>query len=63
MSLLDDKIRDLINEVHYSDSKTVNTDRKSVEFIMHEVVDFVLAQIVPMQNNEEVKSNIQKLKS
>ncbi len=62
MSILDNKIAELIDELDYSDTRLVKTDRKSVEFIMHELVDFVLAQIVPLHNDGEIKKNIITLK-
>lgn len=63
MSILDNKIKELINELDYSDDKVVKTDRKSVEFIMHELVDFVLANVTPLYNSGEIKKNIAELKN
>ena len=45
----------------YSDEKDVDTDRKSVEFIMTELVDFVLAVVVPPEDTDVIY-NIQKLR-
>ena len=61
MSLLDNKIKELIDELDYSDEKVVDTDRKSIEFIMNEVVDFVLAIVVPPEDTDAIY-NIQKLR-
>lgn len=63
MSLLDEKIKELIDELHYSDAKIVKTDRKSVELIMKEIVDFTLAIIVPIENNEEIINTINNFKN
>ncbi len=62
MSILDNKINELIDEVDYSDDRVVKTDRKNVEFIMHELVDFVLANVTPLYNSGEIKKNINELK-
>ena len=61
MSILTEKIKSLIDELDYSDEKDVDTDRKSIEFIMNEVVDFVLAVVVPPEDTDVIY-NIQKLK-
>ena len=61
MSILSEKIKSLIDELDYSDEKDVDTDRKSVEFIMTELVDFVLAVVVP-PSDTNVIYNIQKLR-
>ena len=61
MSLLDNKIKELIDELDYADQKIVRTDRKSVEFIMREAVDFTLAMISPL-DNDEVNQYIRRLK-
>lgn len=61
MSLLENKIKELIDELDYSDEKVVDTDRKSIEFIMNEVVDFVFAIVVPPEDTDAIY-NIQKLR-
>ena len=61
MSLLDVKIKELIDQLDYSDAYKVKADRQSVEFVMREIVDFTLAQVVPLQNNTEIKKNIKEL--
>ena len=58
MSLLDNKINELIDELYY---KVKPGDRESIRFIMNEVVDFVLAIVVPPEDTD-VLYNIQKLK-
>ena len=58
MSLLDNKINELIDELYYT---VKPSDRKSLEFIMREIVDFTLAIVVPPEDTD-VLYNIQKLK-
>jgi len=42
MTLLESKIKQLIDELSYSDERVVDTDRKSVEFIMKELAQWVV---------------------
>lgn len=58
MSLLDNKINELIDEMYYV---VKPADRKSLEFIMNEIVDFSLAIVVPPEDTEALY-NIQRLK-
>lgn len=62
MSILDEKIKELIDELSYSDNKVVRTDRKSVEFIMNEVVDFVVAIITPIEDTSVMNNNLKELR-
>jgi len=43
MTLLESKIKQLIDELSYSDDKIVRTDRKSLEFVMQELSDWAIA--------------------
>ena len=58
MSILDIKINELIDEMYYV---VKPADRKSLEFIMHEIVDFTLALVVPPEE-VEINNNIRQLK-
>lgn len=58
MSILDDKINELIDEMYYT---VKSSDRKSIEFIMNEIIDFTLAIVIPPEDTEALY-NIQRLK-
>ena len=55
MSILEEKIKSLIDELDYSDEKEVDTDRESIVFIMNEIVQYVLSNLSDEERNKVFK--------
>jgi len=61
MSLLDGKIKELIDQLYYTNGNRIVTDRASIEFIIKEAIDWTLSLVIP-PGETEISHTIKELK-